>query len=77
MPDKADDVRLVERIAAGDGRRFTGPNAIPAGTTERGHVFTLSLTAPLGAGDGVAITVGPASGSAQPTTQPVLAVEKT
>lgn len=54
----------------------SGPVAVPAGTTERGDVFTLSLTAPLGAGDGVAITLEPASGSAQPTTQPVLAVEK-
>ena len=55
----------------------SGPIAVPAGTAERGDVFTLSLTAPLGAGDGVAITLEPASGSAQPTTQPVLAVEKT
>lgn len=55
----------------------SGPTAIPAGTTERGDVFTLSLTAPLGAGDGVAITLEPASGSAQPTTQPVLLVART
>jgi anti-sigma-K factor RskA len=54
-----------------------GGSAIPAGTTERGDVFTLSLTAPLGAGDGVAITLEPASGSAQPTTQPVLVAERT
>jgi anti-sigma-K factor RskA len=54
-----------------------GPVALPAGTAERGDVFTLSLTAPLGAGDGVAITLEPASGSAQPTTQPVLVAEKT
>jgi len=55
----------------------SGPIAVPAGTTDRGDVFTLSLTVPLGAGDGVAITLEPASGSAQPTTQPVLAVERT
>jgi hypothetical protein len=55
----------------------SGPVAVPAGTTERGDVFVLSLTAPLGAGDGVAVTLEPASGSAQPTTAPVLAVEKT
>ena len=55
----------------------SGPVAVPAGTAERGDVFTLSLSAPLGAGDGVAITLEPASGSAQPTTQPVLVVEKT
>ena len=55
----------------------SGLVAVPAGTADRGDVFTLSLTAPLGAGDGVAITLEPASGSAQPTTQPVLAIEKT
>jgi anti-sigma-K factor RskA len=54
-----------------------GPTAVPAGTSERGDVFVMSLTTPLGAGDGVAITLEPAAGSAQPTTQPVLAVEKT
>ncbi len=55
----------------------SGPVAVPAGTAVRGDVFTLPLTTPLGAGDGVAITLEPASGSAQPTTQPVLAIEKT
>jgi anti-sigma factor RsiW len=55
----------------------SGPVAVPAGTTESGDLFVLSLTAPLGAGDGVAITLEPVAGSAQPTTQPVLAVEKT
>jgi len=55
----------------------SGLTAVPAGTTERGDVFVMSLTAPLGAGEGVAITLEPATGSAQPTTQPVLAAEKT
>jgi anti-sigma factor RsiW len=55
----------------------SGPVAVPAGTAERGDVFTLSLGAPLGAGDGVAITLESSSGSAQPTTQPVLVAEKT
>jgi hypothetical protein len=54
-----------------------GPRAVAAGTTESGGVFVLSLTAPLGAGDGVAITLEPAVGSAQPTTAPVLAVDRT
>lgn len=55
----------------------SGLVATPAGATERGGVFTLSLTAPLGAGDGVAISLEPASGSAQPTAQPVLVIERT
>jgi anti-sigma factor RsiW len=54
-----------------------GPVAVPAGTSDAGGVFTLFLTAPLGAGDGVAITLEPRSGSAQPTTQPVLLVDRT
>ena len=53
------------------------PTAVPAGTSERGEVFVMSLTAPLGAGEGVAITLEPAAGSAQPATQPVLLVAKT
>lgn len=54
-----------------------GPVAVPAGTSQAGGVFTLALTAPLGAGNGVAITLEPAAGSTQPTTQPVLAVDRT
>jgi hypothetical protein len=54
-----------------------GPVAVPAGLSTEGGVFTLSLTTPLGAGDGVAITLEPLVGSAQPTTQPVLAVGRT
>ena len=55
----------------------SGLTAVPAGTTERGDVFVMSLTAPLGAGEGVAITLEPAAGSNQPTTEPVLAAAKT
>jgi hypothetical protein len=40
-------------------------------------VFTLPLTVPLGAGDGIAITLEPAVGSAQPTTEPVLVAART
>lgn len=54
-----------------------GPVAVPAGLSNGGGVFTFALTSPLGAGDGVAITLEPAAGSAQPTTQPVLAVGRT
>ena len=54
-----------------------GPRPVPAGTSSAGDVFVLFLTAPLGAGDGVAITVEPVAGSQQPTTQPVLLVDRT
>jgi anti-sigma factor RsiW len=54
-----------------------GPVAVPAGLSEAGGVFTLALTSPLGAGNGVAITLEPIAGSAQPTTKPVLAVDRT
>jgi len=39
----------------------------------RTGVTTLLLTAPLGAGDGVAVTLEPAGGSRAPTSAPVLA----
>jgi len=55
----------------------SGPVAVGAGAANAGGVFTLVLTAPLGAGDGVAITLEAAAGAAQPTTQPVLAVART
>jgi hypothetical protein len=55
----------------------SGATAIPAGTAERGDVFTLPLTAQLGSGDGVAVTLEPSTGSPQPTTQPVLVAERT
>jgi anti-sigma factor RsiW len=54
-----------------------GPTAVPAGTSNAGDIFILPLTAPLGAGDGVAITLEPIAGSQQPTTAPVLVVERT
>jgi anti-sigma-K factor RskA len=54
-----------------------GPVAVPAGLSEAGGVFTVTLTTPLGAGNGVAITLEPVAGSAQPTTKPVLAVDRT
>ena len=55
----------------------SGPTAVPAGTTERGDVVTLSLTVPLGEGDGVAITLESAGGAAQPTTEPILVADRT
>jgi len=55
----------------------SGPVAVGAGAANAGGVFTLVLTARLGAGDGVAITLEAAAGAAQPTTQPVLAVAGT
>lgn len=54
-----------------------GPTAVPAGTSTSGDLFVILLTAPLGAGDGVAITLEPIAGSPQPTTQPVLLVDRT
>lgn len=50
-----------------------GEKPIAAGISGRGGVSTLLLTAPLGAGDGVAVTLEPAGGSLAPTTVPVLA----
>lgn len=50
---------------------------VAAGVSTAGGVVTITLTAPLGAGDGVAVTLEPAGGSSAPTTAPVLVVPRT
>lgn len=83
IPDQGRQYLIVRLPAPPSGKAWEawvlkpGPVAVPAGTSDAGGVFTLFLTAPLGTGDGVAITLEPAAGSAQPTTQPVLAVDRT
>jgi hypothetical protein len=86
IPTQGSPYLIVRLPAPPDGKAWEAwvlkpgasrATAILAGTIERGDVLTLSLTAPLGADDGVAITLESASGSAQPTTQPVLVVGKT
>jgi len=53
---------------------LNGEKPIAAGISDaRSGVTTLILTAPLGAGDGVAVTLEPTGGSRAPTTAPVLA----
>lgn len=53
---------------------LNGEKPIAAGITAgRSGVTTILLTAPLGTGDGVAVTLEPAGGSRSPTTAPVLA----
>jgi hypothetical protein len=50
---------------------------LPAGLSASGGVVTITLTAPLAAGDGVAVTQEPSAGSAAPTSDPVLVVPRT
>ncbi|GAC1458591.1 MAG: anti-sigma factor [Candidatus Limnocylindrales bacterium] len=53
---------------------LNGERPIGAGITDaRSGVTTVLLTAPLGTGNGVAVTLEPAGGSLAPTTAPVLA----
>ncbi|MDQ2952239.1 MAG: anti-sigma factor, partial [Chloroflexota bacterium] len=54
-----------------------GDTPIPAGVSSAGGIVTITLTAPLGAGDGVAVTLEQAGGSSAPTTPPVLVVPRT
>ena len=54
-----------------------GETPLPAGLNSSGGVITIALTAPLGSGDGVAVTLEPASGSSAPTSAPVLVVPRT
>lgn len=83
IPNRGQPYLIVRLPAPPAGKAWeawvlkAGPRAVPAGLAKAGGVFTLSLTAPLGAGEGVAITLEPEVGSAQPTTQPVLAVDRT
>ncbi len=50
-----------------------GQRPIAAGLSGSGGVFTIVLSAPLEAGDVVAVTLEPAVGSSAPTSDPVLA----
>lgn len=49
----------------------------PAGLSSSGGVVTITLTAPLRAGEGVALTLEPAAGSQAPTSTPVLVLPHT
>jgi anti-sigma factor RsiW len=83
IPTQGSPYLIVRLPAPPPGRAWEawvlkpGPRAVAAGLSKSGGVFTLSLTAPLGAGEGVAITLEPEVGSTQPTTEPVLAVDRT
>ena len=50
-----------------------GQRPIAAGLSGSGGVFTIVLSAPVGAGDVVAVTLEPSAGSTAPTSDPVLA----
>ena len=52
---------------------ITGQRPIAAGLSGSGGLFTIVLTAPVGAGDVVAVTLEPVAGSSAPTSDPVLA----
>lgn len=83
IPDQGQPYLVVRLPAPPSGKTWEawvlkpGPKAVPAGTSTAGDVFVLFLTAPLGAGDGVAITLEPVAGSQQPTAQPILLVDRT
>ena len=53
-----------------------GDTPLPAGLALRGGVVAITLTAPLASGDGVAVTLEPATGSTAPTSAPVLVVPR-
>ncbi|TME29180.1 MAG: hypothetical protein E6I64_01290 [Chloroflexi bacterium] len=50
-----------------------GQRPIAAGLSGSGGIFTIVLSAPLDAGDVVAVTLEPSAGSSAPTSDPVLA----
>ena len=54
-----------------------GSTPIPAGLAAEGGLVKIVLTSSLASGDGVAVTLEPASGSSAPTSTPVLIVPRT
>ena len=82
VPESGSPFLLLRLPAPPPGRtweawvlRATGP--APAGLGSAGGVFTIVLNAPLASGEGVAVTLEPATGSSAPTSAPVLAVPRT
>jgi anti-sigma factor RsiW len=78
VPRSGDPYLVLELASPPSGKTWEawvikGQRPIAAGLSGSGGVFTMVLTAPVGAGDVVAVTLEPAAGSNAPTSDPVLA----
>ena len=78
IPRSADPYVVLQLSSPPTGKTWEawvikGQLPIAAGLSGSGGVFTIVLSAPVGAGDVVAVTLEPATGSTAPTSDPVLA----
>jgi anti-sigma factor RsiW len=78
IPRSGDPYVVLELSSPPSGKTWEawvikGQRPIAAGLSGSGGVFTIVLSAPVGAGDLVAVTLEPASGSSAPTSDPILA----
>lgn len=78
IPRSGDPYVVLELSSPPTGKSWEawvikGQRPIAAGLSGSGGVFTIVLSAPVGAGDVVAVTLEPAAGSSAPTSDPVLA----
>jgi len=78
IPRSGDAYLVLELSSPPNGKAWEawvikGQRPVAAGLSGSGGLFTIVLSAPLGAGDVVAITLEPAVGSSAPTSDPVLA----
>jgi hypothetical protein len=78
IPRSGDPYLVLELAGPPTGKTWEawvikGQRPIAAGQSGSGGLFTIVLTAPVGAGDVIAVTLEPAVGSSAPTSDPILA----
>jgi anti-sigma factor RsiW len=78
IPRSGDPYLVLELSSPPAGKTWEawvikGQRPVAAGVSGSGGLFTIVLSAPVGAGDVVAVTLEPAAGSSAPTSDPVLA----
>ena len=78
IPRSGDPYVVLELSSPPTGKAWEawvikGQHPTAAGVSGSGGLFTIVLSAPVGAGDVVAVTLEPAAGSRAPTSDPILA----
>jgi anti-sigma-K factor RskA len=78
IPRNGDPYLILELSSPPTGKTWEawvikGQRPIAAGLSDSGGLFTIVLSAPVGEGDVVAVTLEPSTGSSAPTSAPVLA----
>jgi anti-sigma-K factor RskA len=78
IPRSGDPYLVLELASPPTGKTWEawvikGQRPVAAGLSGSGGLFTIVLSAPVGAGDVIAVTLEPAAGSSAPTSDPILA----